>query len=96
MAFLPRFKDIVLDPSVALNSPLQVASPDCATLYSTPAAVAGPSFIPADAEIENHQLYLWTLTDVVDVIRWQEDGRRLSTFMFQSNGCNGPCRIRLI
>lgn len=41
---------MVLDPSVALNSPLQVASPDCATLYSTPPAGVGPSFMVADAE----------------------------------------------
>lgn len=33
---IPRLRAIVLDPSVALNSPLHVASPDCATLYSMP------------------------------------------------------------
>lgn len=33
---IPRLRAIVLEPSVALNSPLHVASPDCATLYSMP------------------------------------------------------------
>lgn len=32
---VPFFNIIVLDPSRGLKSPLHVASPDCATLYST-------------------------------------------------------------
>lgn len=51
MLYLPRFSAIVLDPSVALKSPLHVASPDCATLYSTSEEKLELSFIPVpDAE----------------------------------------------
>lgn len=34
-ADVPFFSIIVLEPSSGLNNPLHVASPDCATLYST-------------------------------------------------------------
>lgn len=51
MWYLPRFSAMVLDPSVALKRPLHVASPDCATLYSTSEEKLELSFIPVpDAE----------------------------------------------